>query len=130
MNNKPHHTSRGFTTLLIVVVVLSLTLASALALAERGIVGAKDDRLRTKRIQAEYAAQACAEVALLALRDSGSSSGSVSQDPVFCTYTTTDVGSGNYTIVAEGVDGSTVRTVEVAASFDGTQVTVTSWQKQ
>jgi len=65
MNNM----ARGFTTLMITTVVLSLTLASALTIAQIGLVGAKDDKIRTNRLQAEHSAHARGEVELLAIRD-------------------------------------------------------------
>jgi len=123
MNNM----ARGFTTLMITTVVLSLTLASALTIAQIGLVGAKDDKIRTNRLQAEHSAHACGEVALLAIRDSGSLSGSLSDDPVSCSYTVTDVGGGSYSITAVGNYNLVSRTVTLSASFDGSQVTISSW---
>ena len=112
---------------MIVVIVLSLTLVTALALAEGGIVGAKDDRLRTNRIQALFSASACAEVALLSLRDSGSLAGSISDAPIECTYSIMNLGGETYSVHATGTKSAITRSVSITASFDGSQVLVSNW---
>jgi len=118
--------NKGFVTTFILVVVMSLTLAGVLGVATRTISVLRYDRIMTNRAQVVFSANACAEAALLSIRDGGASSGSVSDGAISCTYSISDLGGGAYTVTAIGTESGVSKTISVSVSSND-PVTVSSF---
>lgn len=117
------------TTTVLIIGVISMVVASMM------FFQSTDNLISAKSIgdgkQAEYAALACAEVALSKLQANASYAGNevISLSPsVSCTITAFTPVSGTYTITTSATVGIATRRYQVVATR-GTQVDVSSWKE-
>ncbi|XKT75408.1 MAG: hypothetical protein ACJKSS_01325 [Patescibacteria group bacterium UBA2103] len=113
--------NKGFTTTFILVIVMAFTLAGVLAVATRTVSVLKYDRVVSTRAQAVFSAHACAEAGLLSVRDGGSTSGSISDGAISCSYNV----SGT-TVAATGAAGGVSKSVSVSF-VEGNPLSVSSF---
>jgi len=118
--------NKGFTTTFILVVVMALTLSSVVGIATKTIAVVRYDRILSVRAAVVMSAHACAEVALLSLREGDVSSGSINDAPISCSYSIASIGGEEYQINAVGTADGVSRTVTVVAEVTN-PITVSSW---
>jgi len=123
--------SRGYITLLSVLILGAIGVAVATTLLVLGIGASRTSFASEQSLQARALAHACAEEALQQIDDSTSFSGSsgLSLGQGSCTYTVTNLGGSNRNIEASGTVGQVVRKSKVIIDAINPQINVTSWQE-
>lgn len=123
-------TSRGFSTLLIVILLggvalaLTLTLSTSSFWSIRGSIDSKNSNI------AKSLVNACAEVALEIMRENNNytGTGNVTLNDNTCSYTVTSTGGTTRSVSASGtVDGITRNLFITTNSFN--PLTISSWQE-
>jgi type II secretory pathway pseudopilin PulG len=116
----------GFSTLFIVIVIgsIMLGLATSSLWSVLGSIDNKDSG------QAKSLVNACAEVALEAMRENTNylGSGSETIGSNTCTYTVTNGGGNNRTIIASGSVGIITRKLRITTSAFN-PIIISSWQE-
>ncbi len=123
--------TRGFATLLAVLVVGVIGAAIAFSLLGRGASGARLILIRQSSVKARSLANACAEEALGQIRSLSSFVGSntlILADGT-CVYTVTSLAGENRIITASGQVGSIIRRVKIILDQINPSINVTSWQE-
>ena len=123
--------SRGYITLISVLVVGAVGLAIATSILLLGLGSSRTSFAVEQSAQARWLATACAEEALEQIRISASFVGTnnLSLGQGTCTYIVTSQGGENRTITASGTVGTVVRKVEVLISRINPTITVSTWQE-
>ncbi len=113
----------------LVVGAVGASIAVAVILLGLGSSRTSMDVLRSG--EARELASACAEEALLFVRDSMSppASGGLTLGNGTCEYAITDQGDQNFVVDASGVVGTVIRKVKVIAMESDSMVSVDSWQE-
>jgi len=123
--------SRGYITLISVLVVGAVGVAIATSLILLGIGSSRSSFALEQSNQAKALANACAEEALQQIRDSTpyTGTGNLSLGQGTCTYTVTSQGGQNRTITASGTVGTIVRKVKIIITKINPTITVSTWQE-
>ncbi len=121
----------GFVTLYSVIILGSIGLVLVAALAATSIWVIRTSGDDKNSAQARKAADSCVELALQAMHDSNSftGSGNASVGGATCTYVVTNTGGNNRTVGATGTVGALVRRVSVTTTAFTPSLTVSSWQE-
>lgn len=122
-------TQKGFATLLVIIILGSIITALVLYITTTGlwsIMGSVNDK---NSVQADQIASACAEVAMEAMRENNSFTGSGSQTigANTCNYTVTSGGGNNRIIQVTGIVGNITRKLLITTS-EFNPIVVSSWQ--
>lgn len=114
---------------LLIVAAVSSTIATALVLF--GVGATRSAEALARSVEARGLANACAELALLAVWDDPATAGttSVALGNGTCEYAVTDTGGSTRLIEATGTSGEAVRNVEVTVTGLSGAITVGSWQE-
>jgi hypothetical protein len=125
-----HKENNGFAALLIVIILGGIALASVLS-ASTGIVWSIRGGVDAKKSnQAKALVNACAEMALEALREyhvySGEDSLLISGNS--CTHTVTDTGGDSRSIVVSGTVGDITKKINITTNGFNPMV-ISSWQE-
>lgn len=123
--------SRGYITLVAVIIVGAVGVSVSLSLLWLGAGTSRSSLARQQSDQAKALANTCAEEALRQIRDSTpySGTGNLTLGQGTCTYTVT-VGSGEArTITASGTVGTIKRKISISLTAINPQIVVSSWQE-
>lgn len=123
--------SKGFTTLVAMLVVGAIASAVAISLLLLGISTTKNSLAMQQSFQAKALADACAEYALQQIRNSTpySGSGSLTLGQGTCNYAVANTGGSNRTITAYGTVGTVVRKVKITISQINPRIIIATWQE-
>lgn len=121
---------KGFSTLLVVILLGSVALALALTLSTSSvwsIRGSMDSRSSNK---ARGLVNACAEVALEKIREDNTFSGSSSVvlDSNTCNYTISNIGGNTRGIIVSGIVNGITRNLNITTSAFNPLI-ISSWQE-
>ena len=120
----------GFSTLLIVILLGSVALTLALTLSTSSVWSIKSSVDTKYSNQAKALVNACAEIALEAIRETNSYTGigNVTLNNNTCNYTITNTGGTTRQIVVSGTVNGVVRKLDIATgSFN--PLVISSWQE-
>lgn len=129
---KPRTTdSTGFVTLIGVLLVGVVGVAIALSLLLLGVDNSRTSFAIEQSSQAKALANACTEEALQRIRDSFTftGSGNLTLGQGTCSYTVSNQGAQNRTVIATGVVGAVTRRVKVVVLGVNPVLVLTSWQE-
>lgn len=131
VEDRYHGTSKGYITLLGILVVGSVVTAMTVSLLLYGVDATKNALLEQERVQAGALAHACAEAALESIRRNplAVGSGALSLGGRSCTYTVLNTGGQGRAIATTATVGTIVRKVQVTVSTINPRITITSWQE-
>lgn len=123
--------SRGYITLISVLIIGAVGLAIATSLVVLGVGGARSGFALQQSSAARAVANACAEEGLQQIRDAVSYTGTATivLGSGSCTYTVTDEGGQNRRVTAEGTVGTVVRRVAVSITAINPRIVVSTWQE-
>ena len=123
--------NKGFITLISVLIVGVVGVAITVSLILLGLSSSRTSFAVEQSNQAKALANACAEEGLQQIRDSFifTDSGNLSLGQGTCSYTVTDQGQQNRTIIASGVVGTITRKVRVIIDTINPTIQVVSWQE-
>ena len=123
--------SEGYVALITVLIVGAVSTAVSLALLVTGTDSQRSTLVTQQSIQARNLANACAEEALQQIHDDTAFTGTnnLTLGQGSCTYTVTNTGGSNRTIVASGTVDGIVRKNQVHATIGASSITITSWQE-
>lgn len=121
----------GYVTLLSVLVVGAVGVAVSLSLLLLGLGSSRTGFALQQMYQAKALADACAEDALLEIRNATSftGNGSLTLGQGTCSYTVTSQGGQNRTVTATGMVGSVTRKVKGVLTKVSPNITVASWKE-
>jgi len=127
----PRDHQNGYVALLSVLILGAVTTAVALALLTTGTDRQRSGLIEQQSKQARAAAVACAEESLQIIHDTTSFTGTnnLALSPGTCTYTVTNTGGSDRTIVASGTVGNVVKKIQVYVTIEASSISVTSWQE-
>lgn len=131
MNRKIDHYTRGYITLISVLVVGAVSVAISVSLLLLGLGSSRTSFSFQQSGQAKALASACIEEGMQQIRDSVpyTGTGNLSLGSGACTYTVTSQGAQNRTIVASGTVGNVVRKINVMINAINPNIVVVSWQE-
>lgn len=120
---------RGFGTLFVIIILGGIALALTLWISTStlwSIRGSIDNRASS---QTKALVNACAEIALEAMRENTAYTGSASQriGSDTCTYSVTSAGGSNRTIMVSGTVGAVTRKLQITTTAFN-PITISSWQ--
>ncbi len=123
-------TSRGFGTLFIVIVLGSVALGLALWIATSSLWSIRGSIDNKSSAQSKSLVNACAEVALEAIRENTSYTGSssVTIEGNACNYTVTSTGGNNRTVTVFGSVGVITRKLQISTNAFN-PLSIASWQE-
>ena len=124
------NTQKGFGTLYIVIILGMVVLSLSLWLSTGSFWSIQNGvNLKTSQ-QTKSLTEACAEVALEAMRENNNYTGtdSVTIGSNSCTYTVSDTGGNNREINISGTIGSVTRKLRVTTSSFN-PIVISSWQE-
>lgn len=121
----------GYIALITVLVGSAVSVAVALALLLAGTDNQRAALVTQQSAQARGLASACAEEALQQIFNSSSftGNGNLTLGQGTCTYSVTNTGGSNRTIVATGTVNGIVRKLNVYATIGASSISITSWQE-
>lgn len=121
----------GYITLLSVLIVGAVGVAISTSLVLLGLGNSRTGFALQQMYQAKALSDACAENALLEIRNSTSftGSGSLTLGQGICSYTVTSQGGQNRTMTVTGVVGSVTRKAKITLSKITPDITVASWKE-
>lgn len=124
-------TTRGYITLISVLIVGAVGIAVTLSIILLGIGSSRTSLAVEQSSQAKSLANACTEEALQQIRDLSSftGTGALTLGRGACTYSVTSQGGQNRTITTVGTVGTIVRKITVILNKVTPLVGVTSWQE-
>lgn len=130
-SENPEASSRGFTTLVAVLIVGAIASSVAISLILLGIGTTKNSLAIQQSFQAKALADACGEYALQQIRNSTpyTGSGNLTLGQGTCNFTVTSQGGQNRTITAYGTVGTIVRKVKIIINKINPRIIVVSWQE-
>jgi len=121
----------GYITLISVMVVSAVGLSIAVSLILLGIGAGKNSQSQEYMVQARGLSNACAELALLQVRNSNAYIGTtnVTLGAGECSYTVSSSGGANREIQSTGTVKGVVRKVKVLINQLTPTLNVSSWQE-
>lgn len=122
--------NRGFSTLLIVILLGGVVLSLTLSLSTSNVWSIRSSVDYKNANIAKSLVNACAEVALEAMRENNSytGTGNVALNNNSCTYTVSNTGGSNRSVTVSGtVSGVTRKLSITTSSFN--PLTIASWQE-
>lgn len=130
-DNNMRKTEKGFVTLLFVLVVFAVGISVSSSLLLMGVASSRNSFALNQSNQAKALADACAERGLETVRDDNSYTGTINLDlgQGSCSYTISNTGGSNRTIIAMGTVSTIVRKVRVIINQIAPQINVSSWQE-
>lgn len=130
MKNFKKITNKGYSTLLIVILLGSIALTLAITLSTSSVWSVKGSIDTKNSNQVKALVNACAEVALEVMRENNSYTGTnnVTLDSNTCTYTVTNTGGTTREVVVSGTVAGIVRKLNITTSTFNPLV-VSSWQE-
>ena len=123
--------TKGFTTLVAVLIVGAIASSVAISLILLGIGTTKNSLAIQQSFQAKALADACGEYALQQIRNSTpySGSGGLTLGQGTCNFTVSNTGGSNRTITAYGTIGTIVRKVKITITQINPRIIVATWQE-
>lgn len=123
--------AHGYITLLSVLIISAIGLAVTISLILLGLGSGQSSLTLAKSAQAKALANACAEQALQAIRNSISftGAGNLSLGVGSCNFTVTNTGGQTRLIVSTGQTDETIRKVKIIVSQINPQINISSWQE-
>lgn len=121
---------KGFSTLFIVIILGSLSLALVLMLATSSLLVVKSSGDVKKSYEAKSLIMACAEISLEAIRENNNFTGSssVTLSSNACNYTVTNTGGTTRMIVVSSIINDVTRSLNIITSSFNPLV-ISSWQE-
>lgn len=125
------HFSRGYITLISVLVVGAMGVAIATSLLLLGLGSSRTSFAIQQSNQAKALGNACAEEAMQQIRSSTAytGSGNLSLGQGTCTYTVVNTGGSSRTVSSTGTVGTIVRKVKVLITAINPRIVVSTWQE-
>jgi len=122
--------NKGFGTLFIVIVLGGIALALALWVSTSGLWSVRGSINNASSAQTKALVNACAEVALEAMRENNSYVGTsnVTISGNTCTYTVTNTGGSNRSVSVTGNIGAITRKLLITTNAFN-PLTIVSWQE-
>lgn len=122
---------RGYITLISVLIVTAISVAVASSLLLLGVGSSRTSFALEQSNQAKNIASACAEEALLKIKEltSYTGEGTISVGLGVCEYSVTSQGGQNRTIQTLGIVGSITRRVEIIIDSINPDIHIISWQE-
>lgn len=121
--------NKGFSTLIVVIIVGAIVTSLTVYVVSVSIwslMGSINDK---NSMQADQIANACAEIALEAMRENnlfvGTNNATINNSS--CNYTVTNNGASNRTILVTGAVGNITRKIKIITN-NFNPITVSSWQ--
>ncbi len=126
-----HSLPTGYITLLSILVVAAVGVAITTSLILLGLGSARTSFVVEQSNQTKALANACAEEAMQQIKNSTpfTGSGSLTLGQGTCSYTVTNTGGQNRTIIASGVVGAITRKISITINQISPAIVVTSWQE-
>lgn len=130
MGRRAEH-SQGYVALIAVLIVGAAATAIATALLITSTDSQRTTLVLQRSAQARSHAVACAEDALQTIHDNTSYTGTtnLTLSSGSCSYTVTNTGGNNRTIVTSSTVGSVVRKLQIYATIGASSISITSWQE-
>ena len=125
------YTRDGYITLISILVVGAVGAAVTMSLLLLGLGAARTSFAQEQSNQAKGLANACVEEALQAIRSNASyvGTGNLSLGQGACSYTVSNEGGENRTIIASGIVGIIEKKVKVTIDDINLYINVASWQE-
>jgi hypothetical protein len=121
----------GYVLLISVLIIGAVAVSIATALLVFGVGSSRTSLSIQQGVRARGLANACASEALQQIRDStpftGTSNLTLGQGT--CSYTVTNTGGPNRTIISTGTVGTVVRKVKITITKINPQIVVATWQE-
>lgn len=129
--SKLQQTSRGYVALMMVLITGAITVAIALSLLLGGTDAGRSATVSVSSVKSRAASSACVEEALQQIHDDTGFTGTNNITLVTgnCSYTVTNTGGNTRLITANSEIQNTVRKVEVHATIETSNISITSWQE-
>jgi len=123
--------SRGFVTLVSVIIVGAIALTVVLSLSFLSITSSKNAVALVKTNQAKALAGACAERALDLIRQTSSYTGTnnLTLGAGTCSATVTNTGGTTRQIVSTGTVGVIIKKIKILVSALTPKITLSSWRE-
>ena len=123
--------NKGYIALITVLVVGAVGIAITLSVILLGLGSSRTSFALEQSNQAKALANACTEEALQQIHDSTpfTGTGNLILGQGTCTYTVTNDGGQNRTIIASGTVGTTIRKVKVIINNISPTIQIASWQE-
>ena len=121
----------GYITLISVLIALALGSAIAFSVVLLGVGSSRNSISMDQSYKAKALADTCAEEGLQQIRSATAftGTGNLSLGQGTCTYTVTNTGGTNRTVVASGTVGQVVRRVQVSITAISPKIVISSWQE-
>jgi hypothetical protein len=122
---------QGYVALLAVLVVGTVATGVGLLLLTTGVDGQRMAIASQSSTQARGLVGACADEALMTIRNNQvyTGTGNLNLGAGSCTYTVTNTGTNNRTIAITATVNSVVRRAQVYVTIGTSSISVTSWQE-
>ncbi len=122
---------KGYVALVSVLIVGAMGVIVATGVILLGLSWSRTSFALTQSLQAKTSADACVEEALQRIKDSTpfSGSGTLTLGLGGCTYTVTNNGAQNRSVVSVGTVGTVVRKVSVTLDKISPSINITSWRE-
>ena len=123
--------NKGFSLLASVIIVSSIATVIILTVSTLSARSIQISRVFENSNKAKGFANACVEIVLQDIRDSGtfSGSGNLSFEDGSCSYVISNLGISSREINATGVSGNVTRKVEVFIDSINPQINISSWKE-
>lgn len=123
--------SGGYIALLAVLIIGAAATAIGTTLLITGTDAQRSNLIVQRSVQARQLAHGCVEEALQKLHDSASytGTGNLSLGSGTCTYTVTNTGGSNRSIVVSSTVENVVRKVTTYVTIGSSSISITSWQE-
>lgn len=126
-----HCKDKGYVALLSVLLIGAVGTVIGVTLVMLGLGASRTSYALVQSTEAKSLANACAEEALMKIRESTSFTGTatVNLGNGSCIYTVTNTGGQTRSVTASGSVGTIVRKVSINISAINPQITISSWQE-
>ncbi len=127
----PHHSARGFVSLIAVIIVGAIGMAVAVALLLSGVDATRQSLMESRSAQSGALRDGCIEEALGHIRDTTSYTGSdtLTLGAGTCTFTVTSQGGQLRTITSTGTVATVVQKARVTIDKITPDISIASWQE-
>lgn len=128
---KKHRYTKGYVTLLSVIVVAALSAAVTIGFLSRGVTASKNTVTVESAVRARILADVCAELALEKIRivSTETNPGSSSTADGTCSYTITNLGGNRRSVVSIGISNAGQKKVDVEIDGIFPYITILSWNE-
>ncbi|MFA6474700.1 MAG: hypothetical protein WCV88_00690 [Patescibacteria group bacterium] len=121
--------SNGYTILVAVILISAVALIVATTLALTSINSLRDQRIDNAAVIAQATVNGCGELALLAIQQNTSFTGTVNTtvNGNACTYIVTNTGGSTRTVTATATYNTVTRNITILVNQVTPNITFTSW---